>query len=330
MKILKITFILLVIVQFAILFSDIITETAYSDPALDGYIHFSQNAQAYSVNNWMYDMMAGDTWGVMPINPDHNSNFRSYLSFDLPEIPASYHVDSVYICVYQYLSGGYDASTGDYTDFPVWDLAGGDTIKCILSHIDYGDELDVDDWVKGDIGNQFTYQNNVGTVTESGDIGYRFIDVTASVTQDYEFNRDKSQYRIAFQVETDWDDWDDSVGFITANSAGEQYRPTIFIQFTDEISSIQEQEIPFTQQLTINILPNPVKCDFSISLSQKDILIEKVEIFNVKGQKVKSVNCLDSSNNSMCINCSNTPSGIYFLKVSSGIKIAVGKFLIMK
>ncbi len=330
MKILKITFILLVIVQFAILFSDIITETAYSDPALDGYIHFSQNAQAYSVNNWMYDMMAGDTWGVMPINPDHNSNFRSYLSFDLPEIPASYHVDSVYICVYQYLSGGYDASTGDYTDFPVWDLAGGDTIKCILSHIDYGDELDVDDWVKGDIGNQFTYQNNVGTVTESGDIGYRFIDVTASVTQDYEFNRDKSQYRIAFQVETDWDDWDDSVGFITANSAGEQYRPTIFIQFTDEINSVEEQEIPVTNKFMFNINPNPVKDRFNISFSRKELDIEKLEIFNIKGQKVYNFNYSELSSSNINLNCSTMPSGIYFLKVSLGNEVAVSKFLLIK
>lgn len=330
MKFSKITFVLLVIVQFAILFSNTIIETVYSDSALDGEINFSQNSQSYNTNSWMYDMYSGDHCGNL-YDPDLNSYVRSYLTFYLPEIPENYHVDSAYVRIYQFESNGYNASTGDHTDFPVWDVAGGDTIKCILSHIDYGDELDTGDWEKGDVGNLFTYQNNVGNVTESGDVGYRYIDVTSSIVLDYELNRDKTQYRIAFQIDTDFEDWPDLVGFMT--SSGHPYdeiKPTLYITFSDEINSIEEQEIPLTDNLIFDINPNPVKDRFNISFSRKDLDIERPEIFNIKGQIVNNFICSFLSNNNINFNCSNMPSGVYFLKVTAGKKMTVKKFVVLK
>ena len=317
------------LLPFAFLSAETIIESVYSDPALDGEINFSQNSQSYNTNCWMYDMYSGDHCGNF-ITPDLNSYVRSYLTFFLPEIPENYHVDSAYVRIYQFESNGYNASTGVHTDFPVWDVAGGDTIKCILSHIDYGTELDVGDWAKGDAGNPFTYQNNVGTVTESGDVGYRYVDVTSSVIQDYELNRDKTQYRIAFQIDTDFENWPDLIGFITANSNGEQYRPKLFIIFSNEINSIEEQEIPIIDNLVFNINPNPVKDRFMISFSRKDIYIEKLEIFNIKGQKVNNISYSDLSKNNISLNCDAMSSGIYVLKVSSGKDAAMKKFLIMK
>ena len=57
---------------FSFLSADTIIDSVYSDPLLDGYIYYSQNAQAFSVNNWMYDMGAGDTHGPIPF-PDQKS-----------------------------------------------------------------------------------------------------------------------------------------------------------------------------------------------------------------------------------------------------------------
>ncbi len=279
----------------------------------------------------MYDMYSGDHCGNF-ITPDLNSYVRSYLTFFLPEIPENYHVDSAYVRIYQFESNGYNASTGDHTDFPVWDVAGGDTIKCILSHIDYGDELDVNDWEKGDVGNPFTYQNNIGTVTESGDVGYRYVDVTSSVIEDYELNRDKTQYRIAFQIDTDFDDWPDLLGFYTSNGypPHNELKPTLYITYTDEIVSVDEQETPLTYNLIFDIYPNPVKDRFMISFSRKDLNIEKLEIFNIKGQRVKNICYSDLSKNNISLNCDAMPSGIYLLKVSSEKEVAMKKFLIMK
>jgi hypothetical protein len=327
---LKFIIIVLFILQFAFLISDTIIDSVYSDPILDGYIMFSQNAQAYSVNNWMYDMGAGD-YGFAIIDPDPNSYVRSYISFYLPEVPDEYHIDSIYVRIYQYDSGGYDASIGEYTDFPVWDVAVGDTIKCIMSHIDYGNELDIGDWEKGDVGNAFTYQNNIGTITENGEEGYRYLDVTSSVIQDYELNRDKTQYRIAFQIDTDWDYESDFVAFLTGSTQSVWARPQVFIRFTDEVNSIENDEIALGQSHNFEIYPNPVNNILGVSLSRKDVFIKKLEIFNIKGQKVKSFN--DSNiinNNRISINISKMPSGLYLMKLITDKEETVKKFLIMR
>lgn len=326
---LKFNIITLIILHFTFLFSDTIIDSVYSDPLLDGEICFSQNAQGYIINNWMYDMFVGDS-GFSMINPDPNSYIRSFISFYLPQIPQDYHIDSVFVRLYQYDSCGYNASIGEYTDFPVWDIAGGDTIKCIMSHIDYGNELDVGDWEKGDVGNPYTYQNNIGTITESGEEGYRYLDVTLSVILDYELNRDKTQYRLAFQINTDWDYETDLVAFLTGSTQSVWARPQVFIRFTDEINSIENDEIPLDQSLNFEIFPNPVNNIFGVSLSRKDVFIKKLDIFNIKGQKVKSFNDSDLMNaNSISIDSSNMPSGIYLMKLITENEVVVKKFLIM-
>ena len=314
--------------------ADTIIDSVYSDPLLDGYILFSQNAQAFSVNNWMYDMWTGDTHGPIPF-PDPNSYARFYISFYLPDIPEGYHIDSIYVRIYQYDSGGYDASTGQYTDFPVWNVAGGDTIKCIMSHINYGNELDIGDWEKGDVGNPYTYQNNIGTITENGIDGYRYLDVTSSVIQDYELNGDKTQYRIAFQIDTDWDNWSDNVSFITSNSQAEWARPQVFIRFTDEINSTNEELL--ITNCKLRNFPNPFNPTTTISYSLKENAKVSLTIFNIKGQKVKTLvnEVLPSGDhsadwNGRDSNGKQVSSGIYFYKLKAGDYQRVKKMILLR
>ena len=322
--------------HFTFLFADTIIDSIYSDPLLDGEIKYSQNLQGYTINNWMYDMLLGDTDDTA-VNPDPNSYLRSYISFDLPIIPDGFYIDSVYVRLYQYMSVGYSASTGSYTDFPVWDVAGGDTIKCIMSHINYGNELDIGDWEKGDVGNPYTYQNNIGTITESGEEGYRYLDVTASVIQDNELERDKTQYRIAFQIDTDWDNLSDLVAFVT--SSGHQYdeiKPTLYLIFSDEINSIENNEIPLGQTFNFEIYPNPSiisqgrQTAISYEITQNtDVLLQ---IFNIKGQLVETIvnENRNAGKHTVFWNFSNYSSGIYFFKIKSGTQTTTGKCLLVK
>jgi hypothetical protein len=48
------------IFHFTFLISDTIIDSVYATPVLDGYIFYSQDSQAYQVNNWMYEIGAGD------------------------------------------------------------------------------------------------------------------------------------------------------------------------------------------------------------------------------------------------------------------------------
>ncbi|MCK4312110.1 MAG: T9SS type A sorting domain-containing protein [Candidatus Cloacimonetes bacterium] len=325
------------LLPFSFLFADTIIDSVYSDPLLDGEICFSQNLQGYIINNWMYDMFVGDS-GINIIDPDPNSYIRSFISFYLPQFPQNYYIDSVFVRLYQYDSCGYDASTGTYTDFPVWNVAGGDTIKCIMSHIDYGDELDIGDWEKGDVGNPYTYQNNIGTITESGIDGYRYLDVTASVIQDYELNRDKTQYRIAFQIDTDWDYESDLVAFYTSNGypPHDELKPTLYLTFSDEINSIGNEEIQIEQTLNIEIYPNPSiisqgrQTAISYEISQNTNVL--LQIFNIKGQLVETIvnKKINAGKYTAFWNVSNHSSGIYFYRIKSGTQTATGKCLLLK
>ncbi len=214
----KVLTVLLLIVFCSLLHSqETIIDSVYSDMYLDGHITYWRISDYYEVDTTYYSISIGDT-GDGPLPPpwdEPNSVFRAYISFDLPQIPEGYHIDSVYVRLYQYFGIGNGGSLPQL-DFPEWNIAGGDTVKCIMSHIDYGDELDAGDWEKGDIGNPYTFQNNIGTITESGDVGYRYLDLTSSVLQDYELERDKTQYRISFQIDTDWDELFDFIGISTS------------------------------------------------------------------------------------------------------------------
>jgi hypothetical protein len=300
------------------LFADTIIDSVYATPVLDGEITFSQQNQCFVVNNWMYDFYLGDIGdnGMYPPS-DNNSYARSFISFELPEIPEGYHVDSVYIRLYQYESQG---NTGwfqtDPQDFPVWDVPGGDTIKCILSHIDYGNELDVGDWEKGDTGNPYTYQHNIGVMTESGEVGYRYLDVTSSVLQDYELSRDKTQYRIAFDgIDTDWDDLYDNVWFISANTQAVWARPQLFIIFKDDVN-IGEGVIEDVD-FSISNFPNPFNPSTTIKY-ELPVNIENpaIEIYNIKGQKVEQLT-INSLRSSIIWNAEKFSSGIYFYRIKS-------------
>jgi hypothetical protein len=281
----------------------------------------------------MYEIGAGDIGdnGMYPPS-DNNSYFRSYISFELPDIPEGYHVDSVYIRLYQYRSEG---NTGWFQtnpqDFPVWDVPGGDTIQCIVSHIDYGSELDVGDWEKGDTGNPYTYQHNIGVMTESGEVGYRYLNLTSSVLQDYDLGRDKTQYRIAFDgIDTDWDDLYDNVGFISGNPPIDEYTPIAYFFLTDNNNSLDNNEIQIYEKLDVRIHPNPTSNSVKILLSIKNECFINLEIFNIKGQKLKSIfNDNIKGTEEIEFKTEVLPSGIYLIKATNDKQAVIKKIVII-
>ncbi len=121
------------------------------------------------------------------------------------------------------------------------------------------------------------------------------------------------------------------MAFLTGSTQSVWARPHIFIRFSDEVNSIENDEIPIEQILDFEIYPNPVNNIFGVSLSRRDVIISKLEIFNIRGQKVKSFNSSDMMNgNRMSIDSSKMPSGIYLMKLITENEVAVKKFLLMR
>ncbi len=287
--------------------ADTIIDSVYADPVLDGYIKFSQNNQNYTVNT-LVDIYVGDV-GIAQVPPyDPNSRMRGYVSFVLPQIPDGYEVDSAYFRLYQLHSYG-----NDFQGFPIWDVSCGDTMFCIMDHIDYGNYLDPSDWTKGDPGDPGTLHTNIGIISDSAEVGYRYLDITDYVLDDYTSNRDKSQYRIRFPIETDWDYRTDYLDFVTSNYT-ENYRPLIVLYFTSN-NSIGDTTFPVTKNILL--YPNPIEDELMIKFymfKQKEV---EISLYNVKGQKIKDIfsGSIRSDENMLEIDMKSISNGIYFIKV---------------
>ena len=310
-------------------------DSLYADPELDGDMAYMPNGNPHSMNTWTYAMLVGDTNETFSIPA--NSASRAFVSFPLPLAPKNYIIIEVYIRLHQGYSWGYRPEEG-WLPFPEWNIENGDTVRCIISHIDYGDTLGFDDWEKGDIGNEYTFTHNVGTITAAGmshehpvygEQGYRYLDVTECVLQDYEMGRTNSQYRIAFEIDTDYDNGVDIINFHTSNSAMEDQFPQIFISYWDgeSIDNETESELP-----SITIYPQPVHDTATIQYQVAKPQSVKISVYNVRGRKVAEI-CRNVSNigtQQQTIQFQNHPSGVYFVRVNTDNRSTVKRILHLK
>ena len=317
------------LLPFTFLLADSIIDSVYSVPQLDGSILYSPDNNPVSMNNFTYCTSVGDLGVPLAPGPEPNSCNRSFLSFELPEIPKDYDIDSVLIRLYQFESFCNGSSIGG-VGFPEWNIPGGDTVKCLMSHIDYGFELDYDDWEKGDIGNPYTYTHNVGTITDSGIEGHRWLNVTDCIWLDYALNRTLSQYRIAFEVNTDGDSLRDAVGFTTYESDLDFYQPKLFIYLSSEVN-VQEEEF-IEPRYKLDVYPNPFNPETTIYYELTDNSKVMVKIYNVKGQLIDTLvnHYQEAGQHSVSWNAVNQSSGIYFYKLHTGAQTATGKCLLLK
>lgn len=329
LKFRQVTFSLFILLSIT-LFSETYVDSVYSIPQLDGAVAVTYDGNPVSVNANTYEMIVGDfgTEGSFPTN----SFSHSFLSFELPILPEDCHIDSIVLRMYQIVSYG----NGGWEGFPFWDVPNGDTIKCIVSHIDYGNELGFDDFEKGDIGNPFTYNHNIGMITRAGmdsvtvgwgEKGYRFLNVTESVQLDYDNNRDLSQYRIAFEIDTDFDNLYDNLSFATYETYEYNWDPKLFFYYNTDVSN---EEAELNSDFIIEITPNPVRDICYIYFEAKRRGTYSIELFNIKGQKIISSGSLISQrgNNNFSFGTENLQSGVYFMKFKNNVVITTKKITI--
>ncbi len=327
----KYAILLSLIFALSVLSAHTYVDSVYADPELDGAIAYTSEGYPYSMNDWTYEMHIGDIQETISLPA--NSAQRSFVSFPLPDVPTGYGITNVQIRFYQMLSWGYGPGTGLLT-FPEWNVENGDTVSCILSHIDYGDTLWFDDWEKGDIGNEHTFTHNVGTITAAGmsepnshgEVGYRYLNVTDCVLQDYESGRTNSQYRIAFEIDTDYDELTDMVSFITSDSAVDWDKPKLLITYWDGVSIDDETE---PEHPSIAIFPQPAHDTATIQYQIAKPQTVEISIYNVRGRKVAEI-CRNVSNigtQQQTIQFQNHPSGVYFVRISTSNHTTVKRIL---
>ena len=319
-----------------------VIDSLYAIPALDGDIAASTAGVAFSMNTTTYEFEVGDLG-----YPYENCSMRSFISYPLPTIPSGFSLDNATIRLYQFSSGGSEQLEDlSYviTSFPHWDMAGGDTVKCIVSHIDYDISLGLDDWAKGDEGNPYTYNPNVGEITweginepgsepgHHGEAGYRYLDVTDCVLYDLAIGSIFSQYRIAFQINTDYDNKWDYVAFLSANSNPEypEYLPMMYYTLYNP-SSVSDELNPAVI-LAVSSSPNPFAERVSCDISLKEQTELSIKLYDLRGRVVGDLGSFPYSKgtNSLSINTQDYSSGIYLLQVKAGSEVITKKITCLK
>jgi len=315
--------ILILIVHIPLLFAqESIIDSVFSSWQLDGEIFFRESTQSFEIFNITTYMIIGDTgWGI---NPDPNSRSRGYISFELPEIPGGYFLDSAYVRIHQYMSYG----NNEPDIFPIWDVPSGDTMFCIMDHIDYGNSLDPGDWTAGYPGDPQTLHTNIGIISDSAEIGYRYLGITDYVLDDYNNGRDKTQYRIRFPIETDWDYWHDNI-YIHTGEGSNVYSAIIFIAFSQQNSNMSNV---LKVIIYSNSYPNPFNPVTTIEYQISKPSYVRLQIFNIKGQLIETlVNKYNKSGkHSIIWNAGKFCSGIYFYKLKAGDFEKTKKMILLK
>ena len=264
--------------------ADTIIDTIYAIGPLTGTLIFSQANQCIVFND--YTLNIGDTGEALVTPPpsDPNSIERGFISFELLDVPEGYVLDSAYIRLYQVKSYG-----NSIYQFPVWNVVGGDTMYCIMDHIDYDDYIDPGDWTAGDVGDPGTLSSNIGVISDSGIEGHRYLNITPYVQNDYDNNRNKTQYRIRFPLDTDWDSLWDYICF-SQGSTPTLTNPGLILYFTS-INSVDENN---TFEYNIDIFPNPFITTTTISFHAHQGEVKNVGVYNLKGQLLRTLGFSDS------------------------------------
>lgn len=316
--------------------STTIIDSLYAIPELDGDIAANTSGVAFSMNTTTYEFIVGDLG-----YPYENCTVRAYISFPLPVIPSGYSLQNATIRLYQHTSRGIEQledSTYVNTFFPHWEVAGGDTIKCIVSHIDYGNSLGLDDWSKGDENNPYTYNPNVGEITwqginepgNHGEAGYRYLDITDCVLHDLAIGNLNSQYRIAFQINTDYDYGSDFVAFNSMENVFEHRRPIMFFTLYNPTSISDE----LSSAVLVNIIssPNPFSSHVTFDVSLKNNTELSLKLYDLRGREVKKLGSTPYSKgtHNIRMDTKDLPNGIYLLQVKAGSEIITKKITCLK
>jgi hypothetical protein len=315
------------IVLFSLLHSDTIIDTLYSIPYLDGGITYDWDEYIFFYNTGDTAFEVGDSgWNGYYTH-------KGYLSYELPDVPEGFNLQQAEIFIEQYYSIG----NGEGGIFPIWNVNPlPDTTGCITDHVNYGNQLTPEDWTAGDPGDPQTLHSNIGVISDNATYEFKNLDVTASVQEDYNTGRDKTQYRLRFLVNCDWDNWGDLLRFHSGN-AYDYDCPYIIYTWWDGVNSADNYELSITNYKLSNY-PNPFNPTTTIEFSiQNDSKIELI-IYNIKGQKIKTLahNEFNKGNHSVIWNGddeSNKPanSGVYLYKLNvNGKTEAVKRCLLLK
>ena len=181
---------------------------------------------------------------------------------------------------------------------------------------------------------------NVGEITwegidepgSSGEAGYRYLDITDCVLHDLAIGSIFSQYRIAFQINTDYDYGSDFVAFLSANSNPEypEFLPIMF--YTLYNPTLVSDELSPAVILAVTSSPNPFSARVTFDISLKNHAELNIKLYDLRGRLAKELGSTPYSKGTheIIMKTYDLPSGIYLMQVKAGSEKITKKITCLK
>ncbi|MCB5255036.1 MAG: T9SS type A sorting domain-containing protein [Candidatus Cloacimonadaceae bacterium] len=251
-----------------------------------------------------------------------NTSSRLYCSTQPQAGPAGYSLLSVTFNVFQINC----YSNLESQVFPIW--YDGDPHYLMLAHVQYELPFHSSSFYPD-------FVQNIGVISRDNTVGWRTLDVTEAYNatiSNSSSNRDYFQLMLYFEILTDWDYMDDCVMIGNPNHT---YAPHLVLTYTKDVSNQNDVIVPVPS--TLIIYPNPFNPSTTIDFSIPQTGRAKLSIFNIRGQKVKTLldgdiekgqhrvvwNGRDDGNRSVA-------SGVYFIRLEAAGETSIRKAMLLK
>lgn len=169
----------------------------YSEPQADGAV--TANTEVVTGQ-----IIVGDRWDDKII--------RGFISFNISGLPSDAIIEDAELRVYQEYASGNPVGLGDL----------------VVDHVEHGSELDIVDFIVQPLpGGQ-----DIGTISDDEESGRKRLCVPQAVQDDVDAGRMRSQFRLRYTVDTDFDAAADYMVFDAGEHPDVHRKPSIFIEYT--------------------------------------------------------------------------------------------------
>ena len=314
-----------------------ITDTLYLDSIRGGQlVHFPWDDSYGYTSLTITPTFVGDA--ITAEFPIRYPIGRLYLTIDLNQLTVntdSVQIDSAFLHLYQYASMG----NNEMGVFPIFDIPGGDTARCVLDHIDYGDSLELEEWTVGDPGVPGTLESAFAVVSTTPDTGYRVIDVTNALREDMTADRPYSQYRIRFTIDGDNDQRYDFLDFLvpTIHRAWGPPYSFLVVHYSVTTPVVSEDNSRPQSFRLLPPYPNPFNTTVTIPYALPRATQVTISIYDIRGHLIRSWHRgIQSAGWYRLLwagkdqNGREVDSGLYLVRLQTPLYGAVRKLLLIK
>jgi len=234
-----------------------------------------------------------------------NTSQRAYYTIPLLDGHAGYSLNSVTFKVYQAnCYGNFESHT-----FPIWH--DGEPYFMMLAHVQYDLPFTGSSYFPDSV-------QNLGIMSDDNIVGWRELDVTNAYNHAISNGWQNFQLMLYFEILSDWDYATDQV--LLPNPNYTQYAPHLIVTYSKDVSIDDNVYSPSINSLSI--YPNPFSVKATIKSEQYQ-LIESVEMYNLRGQRVIGTKFEKQTTTEWKIEVNpKLPAGIYLIrcKVLNGNK----------